>query len=123
MGSNTFTGVCARKPFRPFARFTSASTTMQLPDLRFTPLPPFGQSDSLAALAHSIALHPPSPGNSAFHSPSGPSRPDVTIVFLMQNPMSRPLAEADPEIYEAIRQETERQGSQLELIASENFTS
>ena len=41
----------------------------------------------------------------------------------MQNPMSRPLAEADPEIYEAIRQETERQGSQLELIASENFTS
>ncbi len=41
----------------------------------------------------------------------------------MQNPMSRPLAEADPEIYEAIRHETERQGSQLELIASENFTS
>ena len=37
--------------------------------------------------------------------------------------MSRPLAEADPEIYEAIRHETERQGSQLELIASENFTS
>jgi glycine hydroxymethyltransferase len=41
----------------------------------------------------------------------------------MQNPMSRPLAEADPEIYEAVRHETERQGSQLELIASENFTS
>ena len=41
----------------------------------------------------------------------------------MDNPMSRPLAEADPEIYEAIRHETERQGSQLELIASENFTS
>ncbi len=41
----------------------------------------------------------------------------------MQNLMSRPLAEADPEIYEAIRHETERQGSQLELIASENFTS
>ena len=41
----------------------------------------------------------------------------------MNNPMSRPLAEADPEIYEAIRHETERQGSQLELIASENFTS
>ncbi|MBZ5591642.1 MAG: serine hydroxymethyltransferase [Acidobacteriia bacterium] len=37
--------------------------------------------------------------------------------------MSRPLAEVDPEIYEAIRHETERQNSQLELIASENFTS
>jgi len=41
----------------------------------------------------------------------------------MDNPMSRPLAEADPEIYAAIRHEAERQGSQLELIASENFTS
>ncbi len=37
--------------------------------------------------------------------------------------MARPLAEVDPEIYDAIRKETERQGSQLELIASENFTS
>ena len=37
--------------------------------------------------------------------------------------MSRPLAEVDPEIYDAIRRETERQNSQLELIASENFTS
>ncbi len=37
--------------------------------------------------------------------------------------MSRPLAEVDPEIYDAIRHETERQNSQLELIASENFTS
>jgi len=37
--------------------------------------------------------------------------------------MSRPLAEVDPEIYDAIRHETERQGSQLELIASENFVS
>jgi len=36
---------------------------------------------------------------------------------------ARPLAEVDPEIYDAIRRETERQGSQLELIASENFTS
>src|SRR4249919_2090895 len=43
--------------------------------------------------------------------------------FPMNNPMSRPLAEVDPEIYDAIRHETERQGSQLELIASENFTS
>jgi glycine hydroxymethyltransferase len=41
----------------------------------------------------------------------------------MDNRMSRPLAEVDPEIYNAIRHETERQNSQLELIASENFTS
>jgi len=37
--------------------------------------------------------------------------------------MSRPLAEVDPEVFDAIRHETERQHSQLELIASENFTS
>jgi glycine hydroxymethyltransferase len=37
--------------------------------------------------------------------------------------MSRPLAEADPEIAQAIREELERQHSRLELIASENFTS
>jgi glycine hydroxymethyltransferase len=37
--------------------------------------------------------------------------------------MSRPLAEVDPEVYEAIRHEVERQHSQLELIASENFVS
>jgi glycine hydroxymethyltransferase len=37
--------------------------------------------------------------------------------------MARPLSEVDPEIYEAIQHETERQHSQLELIASENFTS
>ena len=37
--------------------------------------------------------------------------------------MQRPLAEVDPEIYEAVQRETERQGGQLELIASENFTS
>src|SRR6202158_3873620 len=41
----------------------------------------------------------------------------------MENRMSRPLADVDPEISDAIRQETERQHSQLELIASENFTS
>src|SRR6184192_2731911 len=39
------------------------------------------------------------------------------------NPMARPLAETDPEIHEAIRRETQRQQSQIELIASENFTS
>jgi glycine hydroxymethyltransferase len=37
--------------------------------------------------------------------------------------MARPLAETDPEIYEAVQNEIERQHSQLELIASENFTS
>jgi glycine hydroxymethyltransferase len=37
--------------------------------------------------------------------------------------MSRPLAEVDPEVYQAIQLEVERQDSQLELIASENFTS
>jgi len=37
--------------------------------------------------------------------------------------MARPLAEVDPEIAEAIRHEVERQHGQLELIASENFTS
>ena len=37
--------------------------------------------------------------------------------------MSRPLAEVDPEIYDAIQHEVARQDGQLELIASENFTS
>jgi glycine hydroxymethyltransferase len=37
--------------------------------------------------------------------------------------MARPLAEADPDIYRLIRKETDRQDSQIELIASENFTS
>jgi len=40
-----------------------------------------------------------------------------------QERMARPLSEVDPEISEAIRHETERQNSHLELIASENFTS
>jgi glycine hydroxymethyltransferase len=40
-----------------------------------------------------------------------------------QERMARPLAEVDPDIAEAIRHETERQNSHLELIASENFTS
>jgi glycine hydroxymethyltransferase len=40
-----------------------------------------------------------------------------------QQRMALPLAEADPEIYEMIMKETERQNSRLELIASENFTS
>src|SRR4051795_9930947 len=37
--------------------------------------------------------------------------------------MSRSLAAVDPEIYQAIQHETARQDGQLELIASENFTS
>src|SRR5438874_11341988 len=41
----------------------------------------------------------------------------------MENRMARHLADVDPEISDAIRHETERQNSQLELIASENFTS
>ncbi len=40
-----------------------------------------------------------------------------------QERMSRPLSEVDPEIYEQIQHETERQHGRLELIASENFTS
>ncbi|MCC6586598.1 MAG: serine hydroxymethyltransferase [Bryobacterales bacterium] len=37
--------------------------------------------------------------------------------------MARPLAEVDPEVWEAVRAELDRQNSRLELIASENFTS
>ena len=40
-----------------------------------------------------------------------------------QNRMARPLAEVDPDIHAAVRKETGRQHSGLELIASENFTS
>src|SRR5579862_9628757 len=40
-----------------------------------------------------------------------------------QQRMARPLVESDPEIYEMVVKETERQNSRLELIASENFTS
>ncbi len=40
-----------------------------------------------------------------------------------QERMARPLAEVDPEIAQAIRDEAERQHARLELIASENFTS
>jgi glycine hydroxymethyltransferase len=40
-----------------------------------------------------------------------------------QESLSRPLAEADPDVYRAIRAELDRQNTRLELIASENFTS
>ncbi len=37
--------------------------------------------------------------------------------------MARRLAEVDPEVFDALRAETERQHSRIELIASENFVS
>ncbi|HKA01375.1 MAG TPA: serine hydroxymethyltransferase, partial [Candidatus Solibacter sp.] len=37
--------------------------------------------------------------------------------------MARPLSQVDPEIFDAIQHEVARQDGQLELIASENFTS
>jgi len=40
-----------------------------------------------------------------------------------QERMGRPLSEVDPEVYEQIQHEVERQHGRLELIASENFTS
>jgi glycine hydroxymethyltransferase len=40
-----------------------------------------------------------------------------------QRRMARTLSETDPEIYEAIQHEVDRQNTRLELIASENFTS
>jgi glycine hydroxymethyltransferase len=40
-----------------------------------------------------------------------------------QQRMARTLAEADPEVYQAIEKELDRQNTRLELIASENFTS
>jgi glycine hydroxymethyltransferase len=40
-----------------------------------------------------------------------------------QERMSRPLSVVDPDVYEAIQHELERQHRRLELIASENFTS
>lgn len=40
-----------------------------------------------------------------------------------QSKMARSLAEADPQVWEAVRGELERQDTRLELIASENFTS
>jgi glycine hydroxymethyltransferase len=40
-----------------------------------------------------------------------------------QDRMARPLSQVDPDIYDAIQHEVERQHGRLELIASENFTS
>src|SRR6185437_7684898 len=57
--------------------------------------------------------------------PSGfpPARRFTLVLMTEQQRMSRPLAEADPEIYDAIQHEVDRQHSRLELIASENFVS
>jgi len=40
-----------------------------------------------------------------------------------QQRMARSLSTVDPEIFDAIQQEVDRQNTRLELIASENFTS
>ena len=40
-----------------------------------------------------------------------------------QTRMARPLAHVDPDVFQAIQKEVDRQHSRLELIASENFTS
>lgn len=48
---------------------------------------------------------------------------DRALIMNEQARMARPLQEVDPEIYEAIGEEAERQNTRLELIASENFTS
>src|SRR5579884_4024704 len=40
-----------------------------------------------------------------------------------QERMARPLSEVDPDVYDAIQHEVDRQNTRLELIASENFTS
>src|SRR3954464_3643200 len=41
----------------------------------------------------------------------------------MNNAMARPLSEVDPDIHRLLLKEAERQNGQIELIASENFTS
>jgi glycine hydroxymethyltransferase len=56
--------------------------------------------------------------NGASHHLNGGSG-DATAAWSLNNP----LKAADPEVYELIRAEKERQRSGLEMIASENFTS
>src|SRR5438874_6253680 len=48
---------------------------------------------------------------------------NVSLSMNASQRMARSLAQVDPEIYQAIQNEVDRQHSQLELIASENFTS
>jgi glycine hydroxymethyltransferase len=47
--------------------------------------------------------------------------PSVAVSELPPDLLSRPLAEVDPEVAEAVRLELERQQRTLEMIASENF--
>src|SRR5881392_451056 len=47
----------------------------------------------------------------------------MTMATETKTPLWRTLAEADPEVAQAIRDELHRQNSGLELIASENFVS
>jgi glycine hydroxymethyltransferase len=58
----------------------------------------------------------------ALESPDG-APAEESCVMTEQERMSRRLAEVDPDVYQAIRNELGRQNSRLELIASENFTS
>ncbi len=48
---------------------------------------------------------------------------EFSLLIPMTNPMALPLAQADPDIYRLIQKEADRQNGQIELIASENFTS
>src|SRR5580658_8515135 len=54
-------------------------------------------------------------------APRKPNHGGITMTVTEQ--MQRPLADVDPEVFDAIQREVERQHSQIELIASENFTS
>src|SRR3979411_2387700 len=74
-----------------------------------------------------VRLHTAS-GAGAIHGTSPAqrlrNRSENGIIHTMKtNPMSRPLAEFDPQIANAIDSETRRQHEGLELIASENFVS
>src|SRR5580704_16799270 len=65
----------------------------------------------------------PNTGTERYDQKVTASSADVKIRLIMKNPMARPLSEVDPAISELILRETRRQDGQLELIASENFTS
>jgi glycine hydroxymethyltransferase len=55
--------------------------------------------------------------------PGSDAPPEEEHIPTEQERLSRPLAEVDPDVYQAMRNELGRQDSHLELIASENFTS
>ena len=64
-------------------------------------------------LAHAC-LQPASLSFQTMTTPAGD-----TVAWTLNDPLSK----ADPEIYELIRKEKDRQRKGLEMIASENFTS